>query len=40
MRWGTLGLFIQVMDTQGLDWHYSTPHTGHFGNVSWTTEWS
>lgn len=38
--WDTLGLFTQVMRTHGLDWHYSTRKVGHFGNVSWTTEWS
>lgn len=38
--WDTLGLFTQVMRTHGLDWRYSTRQAGHFGNVSWTTEWS
>jgi hypothetical protein len=38
--WDTLGLFTQVMRTHGLDWCYSTRQAGHFGNVSWTTEWS
>lgn len=38
--WDTLGLFTQVMRTHDLDWSYSTRQAGHFGSVSWTTEWS
>ena len=38
--WDTLGLFTQVMRTHGLDWRYSTRQVGHFGNVSWSNEWS
>ena len=38
--WDTLGLFTQVMRTHGLDWTYSARSAGHFGNVSWSTEWS
>jgi hypothetical protein len=38
--WDTLGLFTQVMRTHGLDWRYSEQQAGHFGNVSWTTDWS
>lgn len=38
--WDTLGLFTQVMRTHDLDWRYSSRQVGHFGNVSWSTEWS